>query len=80
MPAYSYIKLAAEKILMSHVRVTLDWGLDWILDLLAKSFPARNVFTSISLVTTSNNGYSSASGLKSSLNGGSLTTGSVTTE
>jgi hypothetical protein len=37
-----------------------------------KSFPACSVFTSSCLVTASNNGYSSASGLKSSLNGGSL--------
>jgi hypothetical protein len=40
----------------------------------AKSFVARSVFTSSSLVTASNNGYASASGLKSSLNGGSLLT------
>jgi hypothetical protein len=40
----------------------------------AKSFPARSVFTSSCLVTASNNGYSSASWLKSSVNGGSLPT------
>jgi hypothetical protein len=40
----------------------------------AKSFPARSVFTSSCLVTASNNGYSSASGLKSALNDGSLPT------
>jgi hypothetical protein len=40
----------------------------------ANSFPGRSVFTSSCLVTVSNNGYSSASGLKSSLNGGSLPT------
>jgi hypothetical protein len=40
----------------------------------AKFFLARSVFTSSCLVTTSNNGYASASGLKSSLNGGSLPT------
>jgi hypothetical protein len=34
----------------------------------AKSFPTRSVFTSSCLVTASNNGYSSASGLMSSLN------------
>jgi hypothetical protein len=39
-----------------------------------KSFPARSVFTSSCLVTTSNNGYSSASVFKSSLNDGSLPT------
>jgi hypothetical protein len=39
-----------------------------------KFFPACSVFTSICLVTASNNDYSSASGLKSSLNGGSLPT------
>jgi hypothetical protein len=38
----------------------------------AKSFPACCVFTSLSLVTASNNGYSSASVLRSCLNGGSL--------
>jgi hypothetical protein len=38
----------------------------------SKSFPASNVFTSSCLVTASNNGYSSASVLKSSLNGSSL--------
>jgi hypothetical protein len=37
----------------------------------AKYFPARNVFSSSCMVTASNNIYSSASGLKSSLNGGS---------
>jgi hypothetical protein len=37
-----------------------------------KSFPARSVITRRLLVTTSNNGYSYVSGLKSSLNGGSL--------
>jgi hypothetical protein len=37
-------------------------------------FPACCVFTSRSLVTASNSGDSSASGLKSSLNGGSLPT------
>jgi hypothetical protein len=40
----------------------------------AKSFPARSVFISIYLITAPNNGYSSASWLKSSLNGGSLPT------
>jgi hypothetical protein len=40
----------------------------------AKSFPARSVFTSTCLVTASNNGYSSASRLKSSLNSYSLPT------
>jgi hypothetical protein len=40
----------------------------------AKSFPARSVFTSSCPVTASNNGYSSASGLKPSVNGGSLPT------
>jgi hypothetical protein len=40
----------------------------------AKSFPACCVFTNRSLVTASNNGDSSASALKFSLNGGSLTT------
>jgi hypothetical protein len=40
----------------------------------AKSFRARSVFTSNWLVTASNNVYFSASGLKSSLNGGSLPT------
>jgi hypothetical protein len=40
----------------------------------AKSFPACCVFTNHSLVTASNSGYSSASALKSSLNGGSLPT------
>jgi hypothetical protein len=39
----------------------------------AKSFPARSVISSC-LVTASNNGYSSASVLKSYLNGGSLPT------
>jgi hypothetical protein len=38
----------------------------------AKSFPARSLFTSSYLVTASNNGYSCASVLKSSLDGGSL--------
>jgi hypothetical protein len=37
-----------------------------------KSFPVRIVCTSSCLVTASDNGYSSASGLKSSLNGASL--------
>jgi hypothetical protein len=40
----------------------------------AKSFPACCVFTSRYLVTVSNSGDSSASALKSSLNGGSLPT------
>jgi hypothetical protein len=40
----------------------------------AKSFPVRSTFTSNCLVTASNNDYYSASGLKSSLNGGSLPT------
>jgi hypothetical protein len=40
----------------------------------AKSFPACSVFTSSCLVTASNNDYSSASGLKSSLIGCSLQT------
>jgi hypothetical protein len=40
----------------------------------AKSFLAHNVFTSSCLATASNNGYSSASGLSSSSNGGSLPT------
>jgi hypothetical protein len=40
----------------------------------AKSFPARSVFISNCLIMASNNGYSSASGLKSSLNGGSFPT------
>jgi hypothetical protein len=40
----------------------------------AKSFPARGVFSSSYLVTASNNGYSSDSVFKSSLNGGSLPT------
>jgi hypothetical protein len=39
-----------------------------------KSFPARSAFTSSCLLTASNNGYSSVSRLKSSLNGGSLPT------
>jgi hypothetical protein len=38
----------------------------------AKSFTTYNVFTSSCLVTASNNGYSPASVLKFSLNGGSL--------
>jgi hypothetical protein len=38
-----------------------------------KSFPAHCVFTSSCLVTSSNNGYSSASGIKTSVNGSSLT-------
>jgi hypothetical protein len=42
----------------------------------AKFFPACCVFTSRSLVTASNSGDSSASVLKSSLNGGSLPTDS----
>jgi hypothetical protein len=40
----------------------------------AKSFPACSVFTSNCLVMASNYGYSSASGLKASLNGSSLPT------
>jgi hypothetical protein len=36
------------------------------------SFPARSAFTSNCLVTAYNNGYSSASGIKSSLHGDSL--------
>jgi hypothetical protein len=40
----------------------------------AKSFPGYSVFTNICLVTDSNNGYSSASVLKFSLNDGSLPT------
>jgi hypothetical protein len=40
----------------------------------AKSFPACSVFISSCLVTASNNGYSSASVLKFSLNGGYLPT------
>jgi hypothetical protein len=40
----------------------------------AKSFSVRSVFSTIYLVTASNNGYSSASGIKPSLNGGSLPT------
>jgi hypothetical protein len=40
----------------------------------AKSFPVCNVFTARFLVTASNNGYSSASVLKFSLNGDSLPT------
>jgi hypothetical protein len=42
----------------------------------AKSFPAYCVVTNRSLVTASNSGDSSASALKSSLNGGSLPTDS----
>jgi hypothetical protein len=37
-----------------------------------KSFPACKIFTGSCLVTVSKNGYSSASGLKSSLNSSSL--------
>jgi hypothetical protein len=44
----------------------------------AKSFPARNVFTSNCLVTASNNGYSSVSGLKSFPIGGTIPTASLT--
>jgi hypothetical protein len=40
----------------------------------SKSLPACNVFIRPFLVTASNNGYSSTSVLKSSLNGGSLPT------
>jgi hypothetical protein len=40
----------------------------------AEYFPVRSVFTSNCLVTASNNDYSSAFGLKSSLNRGSLET------
>jgi hypothetical protein len=40
----------------------------------AKSFPAFNVFTRRFLVAASINGYFSAFGFKSSLNGGSLPT------
>jgi hypothetical protein len=40
----------------------------------SRSFTARSVFTRRFLVTASNDGYSSASVLKSSLNGGSLPT------
>jgi hypothetical protein len=40
----------------------------------AKSFPARSVFTSSCLATAFNDGYSSASGIKSSLNDSSLAT------
>jgi hypothetical protein len=40
----------------------------------AKSYPAFSFFTRRFLVTASNNGDSSASALKSSLNGGSLAT------
>jgi hypothetical protein len=40
----------------------------------SKSFPAGSVFTSSSLVTASNNGYSSASGFKPFLIGGYLPT------
>jgi hypothetical protein len=40
----------------------------------AKSFPACSVFTTRFLVTVSNDGYSSASALKFTLNGGSLPT------
>jgi hypothetical protein len=39
-----------------------------------KSFPVHSVFTGSCLVMAYNNGYSSASGLKSSLNGGPLPT------
>jgi hypothetical protein len=45
----------------------------------AKSFLVFSVFIRRSLATASNNGYSSASMLKSSLNGGSLPVASVTT-
>jgi hypothetical protein len=38
----------------------------------AKSFPVFSVFINSCLVTASNNGYSSAFGLKSPTNGGSL--------
>jgi hypothetical protein len=40
------------------------------------SFPACSIFTSMCLVRVSNNGYSSASWLRSSLNGGSIPTAS----
>jgi hypothetical protein len=40
----------------------------------AKSFPACSVFTSSCLVTVSNNNYSSAFGLKSTVNNGSIPT------
>jgi hypothetical protein len=43
----------------------------------AKFSPACNIFTRRFLVTASNNGYSSASVLKSSLNGGSIPTASL---
>jgi hypothetical protein len=43
-------------------------------NIIAKSFPARSVFTSSCLVTASNNDYTSTSGLKSSLKGGSFST------
>jgi hypothetical protein len=46
----------------------------------AISFPACSVFARLFLVTISNNGYSSASVIKSSLNGGSLPTASVTND
>jgi hypothetical protein len=39
------------------------------------SFPASSVFTRRFLITASNNGYSSVSGLKSSLNGGPIPNG-----
>jgi hypothetical protein len=42
----------------------------------AKSFPAFCVFTGVSLVTASNSGDSLVSAIKSSLNGGSLSTDS----
>jgi hypothetical protein len=60
-----------------HLVITLKYGAIVIFHILqyhCKSFPTHNIFTSSCLVTASNNGYSSASGLKSPLNGGSLQT------
>jgi hypothetical protein len=58
---------------IQHV-ITLNYSPIVNFHTLQKSFPTRNVFTSSCLITASNNGYSSASGLKSSLNGGYLPT------
>jgi hypothetical protein len=57
-------------ITLSHSAIANFHTLKWH----AKSFPTRSVSTSSCLLMASNNGYSSASVLKSSLNGDSLPT------
>jgi hypothetical protein len=62
-----YLPLNAQLVITLNYSAIADFYTLPITTAHAKSFPASGVFTNISLVTASNNGYSSASLLKSSL-------------